>query len=36
MLFRLAGIKTKEYKSKRDLLSPDFKPQTKAYDITSL
>ena len=36
MLFRLAGIKTKEYKSTRDLLSPDFKPQTKAYDITSL
>ena len=36
MLFRLAGIKNKEYKSTRDLLSPDFVPQTKPYDITSL
>lgn len=36
MLFRLAGIKTEEYKSTRDLLSPDFKLQSKTYDITSL
>lgn len=36
MLFRLAGIKTKEYKSTRDLLSPDYVPQTKPYDLTSL
>ena len=36
MLFRLAGIKTKAYNSTSDLLSPDFKPQNKAYDINSL
>ena len=33
LLFRLGGIKTKEYKPERDLFSPDFIPQTKEYDI---
>lgn len=36
MLFRLAGIKTKEYNNTRDLLDKDFIPQTKEYDIMSL
>lgn len=36
LLFRLAGIKTKEYKPTRDLFSPEFEPQTKEYDILSL
>lgn len=36
MLFRLGGIKTSVYKSNRDLLSPDYVPQTKAYDMISL
>lgn len=36
LLFRLGGIKTKEYKPTRDLLSPDFVPQTKEYNILSL
>ncbi len=36
LLFRLSGIKTKEYKAERDLISPEFIPQTKAYDIVSL
>lgn len=36
MLFRLAGINTKAYNNKRDLLDQDFIPQTKEYDIVSL
>lgn len=36
MLFRLAGIKTKTYVAERDLLSPEFIPQTKAYNMLSL
>lgn len=36
MLFRLAGINTKVYNNKRDLLDQDFVPQTKEYDILSL
>ena len=33
LLFRLGGIKTKEYKPERDLFSPEFIPQTKEYEI---
>lgn len=36
MLFRLAGIRTREYKAERDLLSPAFKPQTKPYNMLAL
>lgn len=36
MLFRLAGINTKVYNNKRDLLDQEFIPQTKEYDILSL
>ncbi len=36
LLFRLAGIKTKEYKEERDLISPAFIPQTKPYNMVSL
>ena len=36
MLFHLAGIKTKSYQAERDLLSPEFIPQTKAYNMLSL
>lgn len=33
LLFRLGGVKTKDYKPSRDLFSPEFIPQTKEYDI---
>ena len=33
LLFRLAGIKTTEYKPKRDLFSSDFEPQNKSLDF---
>ena len=36
LLFRLAGIKTKVYQSKRDLFSPEFVPQTKEYNMLAL
>lgn len=36
LLFRLAGIKTQEYKPSRDLFSPEFIPQTKKYSIFTL
>lgn len=33
LLFRLADIKTEEYKPSRDLFSPEFKPQTKEINM---
>ena len=33
LLFRIGGIKTKEYKSARDLFSPDYIPQTKEINM---
>ena len=36
LMFRLAGIKTKQYKATRDLFSPEYQPSTKEYDILSL
>ena len=36
LLFRLAKIKTQEYKPSRDLFSPEFVPQTKKYNIFAL
>ena len=36
LLFRLAGIKTKQYQATRDLFSPEYKPSTKEYDMLAL
>ena len=36
LLFRLSGIKTQEYKSSRDLFSPDYKPQTKEINMVEV
>ena len=36
LMFRLAGIKTKQYKATRDLFSPEYQPSTKEYDMLSL
>ena len=36
LLFHLGGIRTKEYKQERDLISPRFVPQTKAYNMLSI
>ena len=36
LLFRLAGIKTREYKAERDPVSQEFVPQTKPYNMLSL
>lgn len=36
LMFRLAGIKTKQYKATLDLFSPEYQPSTKEYDMLSL
>ena len=36
LLFRLGGIKTKQYKATRDLFSPEYIPSTKEYDMLAL
>jgi heptose-I-phosphate ethanolaminephosphotransferase len=36
LLFYLGGVNTKEYNPKRDLLNPEFVPQTKEYDMWNI